>query len=192
MSTQPNSIAETSAPTVESLIVDLNHQHWQVRCNAIEALGKLGDPRAVGPLIAALKHMDRNTRAAAAEALGKLGDSRAVEPLGAAMDGEINDEVYQAEATALEKLGAATIAAKAQADRARKERERVATGEASKSNRGCGITLIVAGILIFILPSCNLQYRWASFFEILGIPTWITALICIIVGGVLLLTSLKE
>lgn len=48
---------------------------------AAEALGKLGDVRAVNPLIAALKDKQWDVRLTAAEALGKLKDTRAVEPL---------------------------------------------------------------------------------------------------------------
>ena len=48
---------------------------------AAEALGQLGDKRAVEPLIAALQDDVENVRQAAAEALGQLGDERAVEPL---------------------------------------------------------------------------------------------------------------
>lgn len=55
-------------------------------CQAVaEALGKLGDTRAVEPLIAALQDEDVELRRAAAQALGEIGDSRAVEPLIAAL-----------------------------------------------------------------------------------------------------------
>jgi HEAT repeat protein len=59
-----------------------------VRKAAAEALGKIGDTRAVEPLIAALKTRDSDVRQAAAEALGKIGDARAVEPLIAALKDE--------------------------------------------------------------------------------------------------------
>ncbi len=42
-------------------------------CHAAEALGKIGDARAVEPLIAALKDSDEDVRQAAAEARGRLG-----------------------------------------------------------------------------------------------------------------------
>ena len=48
---------------------------------AAEALGNIGDKRAVEPLISALKYKDRGMRRCAAEALGKIGDTRAIEPL---------------------------------------------------------------------------------------------------------------
>lgn len=52
------------------------------RSDAAQALGKLGDARAVQPLITALQR-DKNSvvRGFAAEALGKIGDKLAVEPL---------------------------------------------------------------------------------------------------------------
>lgn len=59
---------------VEPLTVALPDRH------AAEALGEIGDPRAVEPLIAALQE-DGDHRAAVVTALGKLGDPRAVEAL---------------------------------------------------------------------------------------------------------------
>ena len=55
---------------------------------AAEALGYIGDARAVRPLIALLKNKDRYGHEAAAEALGKIGDDRAVEPLVTALKDE--------------------------------------------------------------------------------------------------------
>ena len=52
-----------------------------VRQEAVLALGKIGDARAVEPLCAALKDRSSNIRQHAASALGKIGDARAVEPL---------------------------------------------------------------------------------------------------------------
>ncbi|MBI5479328.1 MAG: HEAT repeat domain-containing protein [Deltaproteobacteria bacterium] len=51
----------------------------------IDALGVIGDARAVGPLSAALRDADANLRAAAAEALGHLGRREAVPALQAAL-----------------------------------------------------------------------------------------------------------
>ena len=80
---------------VEPLIGALNDASWEVRGGAAEALGEIGDPRAVEPLIAALAQPSRSSPhapdgdaageirvlKAAAEALGKLGHPGAVEPL---------------------------------------------------------------------------------------------------------------
>jgi len=54
--------------------------YW-VRKHAVEALGDIGDSRAVDPLIEALKYKNEYVRVDAAIALGKIGDNRAVEPL---------------------------------------------------------------------------------------------------------------
>jgi len=71
------------SPAVDPLIAALKSKHQPVRVSAAEALGKLGDVRAVAPLIAALE--DGTLGLEAVEALGKLGDSRAVEPIVAVM-----------------------------------------------------------------------------------------------------------
>ncbi len=75
-----------------------------VRWCAAEALVKLGDARAVGPLIAALNDENNQVRWCAAKALGNLGDARAVGPLIAALNDE-NDVVRQYAAEALGLLG---------------------------------------------------------------------------------------
>jgi hypothetical protein len=77
---------------VERLINVLQTGSSQQRAAAAEALGTLGDPRAVQPLIIALQHKSLDLsvfavapkipyRVAAAAALGQLGDVQAVEPL---------------------------------------------------------------------------------------------------------------
>jgi HEAT repeat protein len=47
----------------------------------VQALGKIGDPRAIDPLIGALSDTDLELRKAAAKALGKIGDPVAIDPL---------------------------------------------------------------------------------------------------------------
>jgi HEAT repeat protein len=74
-----------------------------VQEEAAEALGELGDTRAVEPLIAALKDKDKGVREKAAEALGKLGEP-AVELLIATLGG--NDEIMRwRSAWALHRIG---------------------------------------------------------------------------------------
>jgi HEAT repeat protein len=65
---------------VDSRAIDLEVRRRQ---HAAEALGELGDGRALAPLLRALQDRgeENEVRAAAAEALGKLGDLRAVEAL---------------------------------------------------------------------------------------------------------------
>ena len=66
---------------VKKLIKELKHKDDQVRRYAAEALGKMGDARAVEPLIQALKDETGFVANRAALALGEIGDARAVEPL---------------------------------------------------------------------------------------------------------------
>ncbi len=64
------------------------------REQVIEALGWIGDPRAVEPIITALKNGNNYTKMEAAVALGKLNDKRAVDPLIAALN-DRNQEVRE-------------------------------------------------------------------------------------------------
>ena len=68
---------------------------------AAQALGEIGDPRAVEPLINALNDRDWIVRGASAEALGKIGDPRAVEPLIRALD----DDEWSSRNKVIEALG---------------------------------------------------------------------------------------
>ncbi len=82
----------------------LSNKNSHLRTTAAEALGNLGDARAVEPLIKALGDGDEDVRHAAAGALGKLGDIRAVEPLIKAL-GDGDGRVRREAARALGKLG---------------------------------------------------------------------------------------
>lgn len=95
-----DTLAGIGARAVEPLMDVLNDPHttWRGRSGAAEALGRIGDPRALEALIAALPN------AASATALGKLGDARAVEPLLTVLnDREIS--VRRAAAQSLGQLG---------------------------------------------------------------------------------------
>ncbi len=59
----------------------LTDENGEVRQVAAEALGEMGDARAVKPLIAVLQDEDAEVRWTAARALGRLGDNRAFGPL---------------------------------------------------------------------------------------------------------------
>jgi len=86
---------------------DYDYYRWhylEVRAKAAEALGKIGDKRAIEPLIAALRDKDDRVQQAAAEALGKIADERAVEPLIAALKGE-NSRIRKVAAETLGKIG---------------------------------------------------------------------------------------
>jgi HEAT repeat protein len=83
------SLVEWGGAAVEPLIEALSDENHcrntlyirSLRAAAAEALGKIGDARAVEPLIGMLGDEDSDVRYDAAEALGKIGDVRAVEPL---------------------------------------------------------------------------------------------------------------
>jgi len=62
------------------LIATLKDEHWEVRRDAVRALGEIKDPRALDPMLKMLSDM-AHVRDAAAEALLETRDPRAVEPL---------------------------------------------------------------------------------------------------------------
>lgn len=66
---------------IEPLRWTLKDESWVVRCEAVEALGMIGDTRVVEPLIQALQDENSNVRSRAAKVLGNIGDEIAVEPL---------------------------------------------------------------------------------------------------------------
>lgn len=74
---------EIGAPAVPSLIAELKGRDWS--CGGVEALGKIGDGRAVAPLIDALTTRLSETNATRCQyiagALERLGDPRAIGPL---------------------------------------------------------------------------------------------------------------
>lgn len=87
---RPNICLLKSERNVEGLINAMQYaddnEPWstkevhKVRQSAAEALGQLGDARAVEPLIAGLKDPELEVRKAAIKSLGQLGYVRAVEP----------------------------------------------------------------------------------------------------------------
>ena len=85
-------------PLVNALSGDTEKQQ-----SAIEALGRIGDQRAVLPLIAALDSATPQVIRAAARALGKIGDNRAIAPLIAKMS--IHHDVVNS----LAKFGSAAV-----------------------------------------------------------------------------------
>jgi HEAT repeat protein len=94
-------------PAVEYLLAALRQSDDRdacVRLVAIEALGKIGDGRAVGPLLATLK--DGTLRRTAIEALGKIKDGRAAEALVSLLT---NGEVGGMASWALKQIGQASL-----------------------------------------------------------------------------------
>ena len=100
----PNVAKLATKGDVKGLIKALDYQKDNsVRTAAAEALGKIGDVRAVDPIIAALRDPKWTVSANAAEALGRIGDPRAVGPLKAALKDGSRD-VRQAAAVALAQI----------------------------------------------------------------------------------------
>jgi HEAT repeat protein len=99
------SLVEWGEPAVEPLIKALGDNGMiGVRRSVAEALGAIGDERAVEPLIETLRYEGSDVRRSAAEALGEIGDGRAVEPLIEALEDE-GYGVAKAAKKALKKLG---------------------------------------------------------------------------------------
>jgi HEAT repeat protein len=96
---------EIGAPACEPLLAYLKVEGGLYKA-AIDALGQLGDARAVEPLIAVMmgKETYIGVCSAAATALGKLGDRRAVAPLFAAFK-DLQNPAHNAAITALRQLG---------------------------------------------------------------------------------------
>jgi HEAT repeat protein len=79
-----DALVDLGEPAVEKLIAALKDKDENVRKQAVIALGRIQNPKALDPLIAMLKDRDWFTRLTAAAALEKLGDERgreAIKPL---------------------------------------------------------------------------------------------------------------
>lgn len=79
-----DALVDLGEPAVEKLIAALTDKDENVRKQAVIALGRIQNPKALDPLIAMLKDRDWFTRLTAAAALEKLGDERgreAIKPL---------------------------------------------------------------------------------------------------------------
>ena len=71
---------------VKGLIKALRYKDWSVRREAAEALGEIGDLRAIKPLYEIImSDRDKDVRERAAEALGKLADKYGFTPMGLAL-----------------------------------------------------------------------------------------------------------
>lgn len=93
-----NECISLGEPAVEPLIIALKDKNTDVQNEAIETLGKIGDPRAVAGLINILPNFS------AAMVLGKIGDPRAIEPLFAMLKDNY-DTFRHIAATSLDELG---------------------------------------------------------------------------------------
>jgi len=94
----------------EDVIRVLNDSSGSVREYAAEALGTIGDPRAVPALIETLGDSDYNVRRQSANALGKIGDARAREALEIVMKEDEHDYVKGAATRALRGITFSSLA----------------------------------------------------------------------------------
>lgn len=79
-------------------------KYWFARKKTAEALGTMGDPKAVEPLLAALKDENGDVRWKAVIALGEIGDKRAIDSLSETLEHEESYTVRKAAKEALEKI----------------------------------------------------------------------------------------
>lgn len=79
-------LVKIGAPSLEPLILLLKDKDFGTRKKAAEALGKMGDKRAVEPLIQIMNDTNDEVRNRVIRAFGEIGDKRAVEPLTQALD----------------------------------------------------------------------------------------------------------
>ena len=94
------------ARLVPIFITDLYSASSELRRNAAQALGRLGDARAVPPLLAKVQNPDEMpaVRKAVAKALGRLGDARAISVLNQALTTEVDISVQKTLKKAIERL----------------------------------------------------------------------------------------
>ena len=95
-------------PVVNPLTQALKHNHPFIRRGAVQALGIMGESRAVPNLIDALKDADPWVRHEAAVALGRVGDPHAVAPLIESLNDPL-EHVRMAAMATLCSLGQASI-----------------------------------------------------------------------------------
>ena len=97
--------APSATRAVEPLIALLNDPEWTVRKDVANALGLIGEARAVDPLLARLANDEASwVRVLAAMSLGRIGDARAVPALVRAMRDD-DALVHSSAAGALGDLG---------------------------------------------------------------------------------------
>jgi HEAT repeat protein len=96
-------LSDLGADGMDHLLAGLKTWNKDIRLGIIEALGEIGDPKAVEPLIMLLEDRNNEIRWEAALALGAIGDTRAIGPLKGALKDRDRYVRYGA-AAALEKL----------------------------------------------------------------------------------------
>lgn len=76
-----------SSDPMSAFVTQLQSRDWKARKTAVEALGRLGDPRAVENLLSLANDVRWEVQSAVAEALGLIGDLRALTTLYEMFDG---------------------------------------------------------------------------------------------------------
>jgi len=87
------------------LIQTLKDEDPRVRYQSAEALGNIGDSRAIDPLIQALNDEDNSVRYWSTVALGKINDARAAESLIQTSKEDTDNYVRNAAANVLKEHG---------------------------------------------------------------------------------------
>ena len=108
------------------LIQMLQDNNWLIRCDAIEALSRVGDNQSVEPLVKALEDCSSLVRAQAAQALGRIGGSQAIGPLIKALsdsDAFVCVQAAQAQVEQAMTLNTAQEREKGEAQEATKQRD---------------------------------------------------------------------
>lgn len=88
----------------ENVVFENEKTEELIRKSILQALGKLGDSRAVEPLISIIKDSNSIGRKEAIESLGAIGDRRAIEPIYSLLEEELSAEMVIVVASALRKL----------------------------------------------------------------------------------------
>lgn len=97
-------------PAVLDLCDMLRHPTWDIRARAVEVLGRIGDPRGVGPLCRRLEDEHELIRIRAARALGAIASPEAERALCRAVS-DPSDQVKLSAVAALERLPGVECAA---------------------------------------------------------------------------------
>ena len=111
---QPGAVAQPQPSPLDPVALEaqrLQSHHASSRRDAAQALGRLGDPRAVPPLVHALKYdSSKDVKIASANALGQLGGPEAEVVLERCIIYEKKQEVRDAAAAALNRLRERSVA----------------------------------------------------------------------------------
>ncbi|ACL16064.1 PBS lyase HEAT domain protein repeat-containing protein [Methanosphaerula palustris E1-9c] len=97
-------LVNLGTPAVDPLLDLLSDHHWVIRYRAVEALGLIGDPRAVRPLVHLLSDEKDHVRYMAAKGLGRIGGPEEISSLIHALS-DNNEFVRRSAATALGAVG---------------------------------------------------------------------------------------